>query len=224
MTPSRSSSNASFRCLPEHSPDCSRRHRLLPLAYHQVPVLHRETAPERAGELLSQRPAATLVQPGCPHVIPLQPEFIVPQDGHDKQDCELVAGKRWLAAAGPRYSALASTLLADRCSRCNPSSNWSRPRNGLHIRAQIICSQTFIRRDQGLRATPRGRGAHRTQWTGKHRLTLTYRYLNGVNLNAKPDSISVNWAALTVTDENATVTAQYAFIAVMPSPPPTSST
>ena len=29
----------------------------------------------------------------------------------------------------------------------------------------------------------------RTQWTGKHRLTLTYRYLNGVNLNAKPDSI-----------------------------------
>ena len=35
-----------------------------------------------------------LVQPGCPHVIPLQPEFIVPQDGHDKQDCELVAGKR----------------------------------------------------------------------------------------------------------------------------------
>lgn len=29
---------------------------------------------------------AVLVKPDCPHVIDLPPEFIVPQDGHDKQD------------------------------------------------------------------------------------------------------------------------------------------
>jgi hypothetical protein len=32
--------------------------------------------------------AATLVAPGHNRVVPLIPEFIVPQDGHDKQDCE----------------------------------------------------------------------------------------------------------------------------------------
>jgi hypothetical protein len=30
---------------------------------------------------------ATLVAPGHKHVMPLPPEFITPQDGHDKQDC-----------------------------------------------------------------------------------------------------------------------------------------
>jgi hypothetical protein len=30
-----------------------------------------------------------LVQPGNAHVITLEPEFIVPQDGHEKQDCEI---------------------------------------------------------------------------------------------------------------------------------------
>jgi hypothetical protein len=30
--------------------------------------------------------AATLVAPGHNRAVPLQPEFIVPQDGHDKQD------------------------------------------------------------------------------------------------------------------------------------------
>jgi hypothetical protein len=28
--------------------------------------------------------------------VPLQPEFIVPQDGAEKQDCENAAAKRWL--------------------------------------------------------------------------------------------------------------------------------
>jgi hypothetical protein len=32
-------------------------------------------------------------------VVPLEPEFIVPQDGHDKQDCESRAAG-WSAMAG----------------------------------------------------------------------------------------------------------------------------
>ncbi|EDZ96564.1 hypothetical protein AmaxDRAFT_0487 [Limnospira maxima CS-328] len=37
---------------------------------------------------------AVIVCPGQKHLIPLVPEFIVPQDGHDKQDCETAAAKR----------------------------------------------------------------------------------------------------------------------------------
>jgi len=40
--------------------------------------------------------AAVLVAPGKEHGIVLEPEFITPQDGHDKQDCEQQAIKRWV--------------------------------------------------------------------------------------------------------------------------------
>ncbi len=46
-------------------------------------------------------------------VVPLQPEFVVPQDGHDKQDCESMAARRWLAAHGLRYAKLDPVYLGD---------------------------------------------------------------------------------------------------------------
>ena len=39
-----------------------------------------------------------IVSPGHAQVVNLRPEFITPQDGHAKQDCEIAAAKRWLAA------------------------------------------------------------------------------------------------------------------------------
>jgi hypothetical protein len=38
--------------------------------------------------------------------VPLEPEFIRPQDGHDKQDCESRAVRRWLERHGARYQRL----------------------------------------------------------------------------------------------------------------------
>jgi hypothetical protein len=54
---------------------------------------------------------ATLVAPGHDKVVPLEPEFITPQDGAQKQDCENIAAKRWLAAHGPRYATLNAVYL-----------------------------------------------------------------------------------------------------------------
>jgi hypothetical protein len=53
------------------------------------------------------------VKPGCPQVIPLAPEFITPQDGHDKQDCEQEAARRWIIGVAASYSPLGLTLLGD---------------------------------------------------------------------------------------------------------------
>ena len=44
-----------------------------------------------------------IVAPGQKHAIALRPEFIVPQDGHDKQDCEINAAKRWIDKEAGRY-------------------------------------------------------------------------------------------------------------------------
>ena len=43
---------------------------------------------------------ASVVAPGHAQVLPLPPEFIAPQDGAEKQDCERAAAKRWLARHG----------------------------------------------------------------------------------------------------------------------------
>src|SRR3954451_13129609 len=57
--------------------------------------------------------AATLVCPGHNHAVPLEPEFIIPQDGREKQDCESRAMRRWLAARGGRYARLKPVYLGD---------------------------------------------------------------------------------------------------------------
>jgi hypothetical protein len=54
-----------------------------------------------------------LVQPGNEYVISLEPEFIVPQDGHEKQDCEIQAGKRWVEKWGDFYAKRGMTILGD---------------------------------------------------------------------------------------------------------------
>ena len=57
--------------------------------------------------------AATIVAPGHNRVVPLEPEFVVPQDGHDKQDCESRAARRWLAARGAKYARFDPVYLGD---------------------------------------------------------------------------------------------------------------
>jgi hypothetical protein len=57
------------------------------------------------GQVTSVHQAMTpvMVAPGRHEVIPLEPEFITPQDGHAKQDGEQVAAKRWIARQAGRY-------------------------------------------------------------------------------------------------------------------------
>jgi len=54
-----------------------------------------------------------IVGPDQPYAIPLRPEFIIPQDGSTKQDCEINAGKRWLDNNAAFYNTGNDTLLGD---------------------------------------------------------------------------------------------------------------
>ncbi len=154
-----------------------------------------------------------IVAPGKAHAIPLRPEFIVPHDGHDKQDCETAAGKRWMDKNSARYSALKVTLLGDdiyahqpMCRRallndfhfifvCKPDSHTSlyqwvnqlQPGSGLHVLTQRVKK-------------------------GAHFEYHTYRFANGVPLTAEEDALKVNWCELTVTDKNGEVLYRNAFI------------
>ncbi len=54
-----------------------------------------------------------LVKPGGDKVIALAPEFVTPQDGAAKQDGEINAAKRGLAAHGAALARLKTTVLGD---------------------------------------------------------------------------------------------------------------
>jgi hypothetical protein len=149
-----------------------------------------------------------IVCPGQPQVIPLVPEFVRPQDGHDKQDCENAAAKRWLAQHGERLSRLKVTVLGDDlychqpfCQQlvdhqlnfilvCRPDSHPT-----LYDHLEGIDLPTLI--------------VHR--WTGKVDETWTYRYLNDVPLRDGEDALRVNWCALTVSRPDGRVTYHNAF-------------
>ncbi len=63
---------------------------------------------------------ASLVAPGHRQVLSLPAEFIVPQDGAEKQDCERNAAKRWLARHGPAVRHLRPVFLGDDLFACQP--------------------------------------------------------------------------------------------------------
>ena len=64
--------------------------------------------------------AGTVVAPGHAMALPMMPEFIAPQDGSEKQDCERIAAKRWLAAHAGRLMDLRPIYLGDDLFACQP--------------------------------------------------------------------------------------------------------
>jgi hypothetical protein len=67
----------------------------------------------KSGKKVYRHSAVTpvIVSPNKSQVVPLPPEFIQPQDGHEKQDCELAATKRWLKQWGKHYAPWGATLM-----------------------------------------------------------------------------------------------------------------
>jgi hypothetical protein len=67
------------------------------------------------GQTLYSHAAITpvIVCPGQSQVIALPPEYIMPQDGQDKQDCERAAGKRWLRTHAKQGAPHGVTCLGD---------------------------------------------------------------------------------------------------------------
>ena len=76
---------------------------------------------------------ASIVAPRHQHVLPLAPEFIVPQDGAEKQDCERNAAKRWLARHGTSLGHLRPVFLGDDLFACQPIAEAIRAAGGNFI-------------------------------------------------------------------------------------------
>ena len=155
-----------------------------------------------------------IVSPGHRQVVPLRPEFITPQDGQAKQDCEINAAKRWLGAHAARYATGNDTLLGDDLYAHQPFCRQVLL-HGFHFLftckpASHATLQHWVeglepgRQLHTLKQRVKGRG-HR--W--EHHL---YRWANGVPLTDRDDALKVNWCELTITDPEGTVRYRHSFI------------
>jgi hypothetical protein len=150
-----------------------------------------------------------IVSPTQKRILPLAPEFITPQDGHDKQDCETAAAKRWIDQCGEQYRAHQVTLLGDDlysrqplCEHaiaaglnfifvCKPQSH---PTLTEWLDGLDVETLTVVRRK------------------GKRRETDTYRFAQQLPIRDGEQALQVNWCELTTTNPDGKVLYHNAFI------------
>jgi hypothetical protein len=140
------------------------------------------------------------VVPGQGKVISLPPEFITPQDGHNKQDCENAAAKRWITQHAPVYGALGITILGDDLYCRQPLCSLILD-NNLHF--IVVCKpdshKTLYQWVEELQAMNAVETLVEKIWTGKSHHICTYRFVNKVPLRDGEDALEVNWCELTIT-------------------------
>lgn len=142
-----------------------------------------------------------LVAPGQASVFPLPPAFVGPQDGHDKQDCERTASGRWLLQWAPRIAPWGVTFLGDDLYSHQPFCQQVRAQDCHFL---FVClPQSHPTLYEWVSDFERHNAVAtlvKTRWTGKQRLTDTYRYLNDLPLRDSDDALLVGWCELTTTD------------------------
>jgi hypothetical protein len=179
-----------------HCPQCSRRRRS-----------------DGGVEFFHAFLGASLVAPDHKQVLPLAPEFIVPQDGAEKQDCERNAAKRWLAKQGPALAAYRPIYLGDDLFACQPITTAIQKCGGSFI---LTCKssshQTIAEYIAGAELEEHSLTVNRS---GK-RSTHIYRWLSDVPLRATDDAITVNWFSVEIRDAKAKRTYYNSFVTDLP--------
>ncbi len=126
---------------------------------------------------------------------PSEPEFIMPQDGAEKQDCESRATARWLAVHGPKYARLKPIYLGDDLASRQPTCE-----------AVIALGAHFL-----FTAKP---SSHKTlyEWLdgveipsmeqkikqGARFVTHRYRWKEAVPIRDGDDALIVNWLEIEI--------------------------
>jgi hypothetical protein len=157
-----------------------------------------------------------IVAPGRAEVISLRPEFITPQDGHTKQDCEIAAAKRWLEQNAVRYLQGTVTLLGDDIYARQPSCRRALL-YGFHF--LFTCkpdSHTTLYRFVNLLQEPDLHTLKTRLKSGSQWHTYTYRWANQVPLADGDDALQVNWCEVTITDPQGQVLYHNAWITDWP--------
>jgi hypothetical protein len=156
---------------------------------------------------------ASIVAPGHQHVLPLAPEFIAPQDGAEKQDCERNAAKRWLARHGMSLGHLRPVFLGDDLFACQPIAEAVQAEAGNFI---LTCKPSSHRTiTEYLYGAKLEEHRETVVKRGKHTTTV-YHWLADVPLRDSADALKVNWFSVEMFDAKGKRTYHNSFVTDLP--------
>lgn len=157
--------------------------------------------------------SAALVAPGHDRAMPLEPEFIAPQDGHDKQDCENVAMKRWLLKFGPRYERLKPVYLGDDLYSCQPICEAVQRVRGNFIftakPSSHVCLYEWL---HGVELPTLEEKVKK----GSTFVTHRYRWMEDVPIRDGNGALHVNWFMIEIINKAGKVTYANSFVTDLP--------
>lgn len=154
-----------------------------------------------------------IVSPDRNQIIPLAPEYITPQDGVEKQDCENRAGKRWIKGKGKK---LFTRLQSVNSGNDHPDSVPGVTILGDDLYAHQPMCQELLKQGFNFILVCKEE-SHKTlyQWLEgiKEELSVetrekgieqkvSYKYVNQIPLKDGEDSLRVNWCEITITRED----------------------
>ena len=185
--------------------------------YFSSDTIHCEACSQREskGKITYSHTVITpvLVTPGRNQVIALRPEFITPQDGQKKQDCEVNAAKRWLGQYHQYYGNMKATILGDDLYSHQPFCE-AVSEQKLHF--VLVCKEeshtTLYEFVQYLESIGEVKHLDVRQWAGKKWDTVAYRYANGVPIRDSQDALRVNWCEGQVFNQQGKLIYRNAFI------------
>ena len=157
--------------------------------------------------------ATTALAPGHSKVVPLFPEFIAPQDGAEKQDCERNAAKRWHAQHADRLRPLHPVYLGDDLFACQPIVKMLMDAGDDFI---FTCKETSHKALYDFIDGAEPERHVETIRKGKAVETRRYRWITGVPLRDGKDAVLVNWIALDIFDRHGRVKYSIAWVTSLP--------
>jgi hypothetical protein len=141
-----------------------------------------------------------IVSPQRSQVISLVPEYIVPQDGHDKQDCERQAAKRWVRHNAGLFKAKGVTLLGDDLYSNQPLCQLILAHNFNFI---FVCKpdshQILYQWLASLEASDDIDQVTLRRFNGRFTELVTCRFVEEVPLRVGKDALMVTWCEVTIT-------------------------
>ena len=137
-----------------------------------------------------------LVAPDKNEVISLEPEFILPQDGDEKQDCETKAAKRWLNDKAQHYPLTKAIVLGDDLYCHQPMCEAVLSKEDWHF--IFVCKPDSHKTLYEYLALAEPASFTQTVWNGRFREVWTYHYANGLPLRDGDDALLVNWSELSI--------------------------
>ena len=146
---------------------------------------------------------AVVGAPAQPHVICLPPEFITPQDGAEKQDCEQQAIKRWVKQHAGHFAPWSVTVLTDDLHAHQPVCQLLRDYKLHFILTCKPDSHPALYAELALLERVAGAVGSKSvrRWNGRAHELCQYRWASTLPIREGPAALKVNWCELRVINQ-----------------------